>query len=357
MRFKQDLNKQILRFWENYFAQPKKVTGVVITIFGTVGLIIILNFMFYLLNHNTGIGSNVRKWDSLLNLSHPVETIVLGDSSGDQGVLPDIIEEKLGGSVINLATRGNFAPLYNGWMVNTYVKKFGAPRDVILVCTALTYAMNASLDCVNQIPLPWGFWENMEPKPSWIYDRNVMLLIFVDRYFPLYSQKLEISGILQTPGMPRIYQVLLDRIAMGKIEGVYVNPDPVGLAADSQSMLKAIREKPFELSSDNERSLYTIINLAKQYNFKVYLVNSPIYEQVYNDPSYKIYFDKFSNDITKYIDNKTTFLLFKRPMTFTNLQMQNPNHLIYSAAQIYTSTIASEILNIQVNNSDTLLTQ
>jgi hypothetical protein len=364
MMLKQDANKPNLRFWEKYFTQPDKVTSILITIIGTIICIVIMNIVVYIGLFDSKIGQlgGVRKWNLLLNLNHPVETIILGDSSCDFGVLPDIVEEKLGGSAINLATGANYAPLYNAWMLDTYVKRLGAPRNVIIVCTVRTYAVNASSDCVNQIALPWGFWENMEPKPSWIHDRNTLFLIAMDKYLPLYSQKSAISGILGEPGtIPRIYGMLFNRRDAGQYIGVFAGwanqGNPLKLAADSQSLLKLIQERPFEISSDNEQSICTIIKLAKQNNFKVYFVNSPIYDHVYNDPSYNIYFEKFSNDIDKYIDNKTTFLIFKRPMTFTDLQMENPNHLIYSAAKIYTSSMTSEILNVQDNNADTNTSQ
>jgi hypothetical protein len=279
-------------------------------------------------------------------LEQPVDTLILGDSSGAYGVLPDVVEEVLGGSAINLCTDGQSAPLADPWMLSTYIEKYGAPGRVILVRTPLTYTRDTPLDCIARIPMPWKFWEEMEPEPSWSNDMRSMVFLFIDKYFPLYSQKVSISAMISDP---EIYVKIFNTLKKGTYTGPvgYSHADPLQVEFDSQEMLERIRDTSFSISGDNDRALNSIIELAEQYHFPVYFVNSPIYEQVYSDDIYRDFFRSYSETIDKFIDNETTYLIFEIPMTFEKTQLQNPNHLIHSSAQVYTGELTEQIRVIQ----------
>ena len=152
--------KLVLMMWSKYISNPNRKNSIIILSIGTIVLVVLINVLAYIAYYSPLIGhGSVRQWNLLLTLEQPVDTLILGDSSGAYGVLPDVVEEVLGGSAINLCTDGQSAPLADPWMLSTYIEKYGVPDRVILVRTPLTYTRDTPLDCVARIPMPWKFWE------------------------------------------------------------------------------------------------------------------------------------------------------------------------------------------------------
>jgi len=62
------------------------------------------------------------KWSLLMNQKKPVDTLVLGDSSGNHGVVPAILAARLGGTALNLCTVGDLLAVNDCWMLERYIR-------------------------------------------------------------------------------------------------------------------------------------------------------------------------------------------------------------------------------------------
>src|SRR5262245_9968724 len=109
---------------------PRKI---LLTLLGTVSVIALINLVFVFQSMNLGYRVIQQKWEMLLDLKQPVDWIVLGESSGSEGVTPDIISQELGGKALNLCTIGNMLVVNDAWMLDKYIAKFGPPRGVVIV--------------------------------------------------------------------------------------------------------------------------------------------------------------------------------------------------------------------------------
>src|SRR5438128_2449200 len=118
-------------------AGPSTARRLIGTIGGVLALVALANTaaLFVLSRHPVNHGYKVigAKWELLREQERPVDWLVLGDSSGNQGVVPAVLSERLGGSSLNLCTVGDLLAVNDAWMLETYIGTVGAPRKVLMV--------------------------------------------------------------------------------------------------------------------------------------------------------------------------------------------------------------------------------
>src|SRR5207253_10129783 len=115
---------------------------------------------------NSGHGLVQAKWNLLKRLPAPIDVLVLGDSSGNQGVVPQLLGAALGGTTINACTLADALIVNDAWMLDLYIRRLGPPKRVILVHVYDVWERDISYDVWAQIPLPWGFWSDLDPRLS-----------------------------------------------------------------------------------------------------------------------------------------------------------------------------------------------
>ena len=118
-----------------------------------------------------------------------------------------------------------------------------------------------------------------------------------------------------------------------------------GIHNDARNHLNRIGQKVPVISTFNIAGLERILNLAELHNFNVYLTNSPLYAGIWYNSKFRSYFDKLQNKLERFsaVHSRLFFLRFDSDLTFPAEKMENVDHVIYSAAQIYTSRIAERI--------------
>ena len=149
-----------LIFWAASFSYLTHVTRTTIVVILLLNLLAIWVVQRY--SPNRGYRLVREKWTLLLNLKEPVEWLVLGDSSGNQAVDPALLDARLGGRSLNLCTTGNALVLGDLWMLETYLRRFGPPRGVVLVHTYDLWGRDKNSNTVADVPLPWGYWTERE---------------------------------------------------------------------------------------------------------------------------------------------------------------------------------------------------
>lgn len=288
---------------------------------------------------NKGYWLIKKKWEMLLYLKQPVDWLILGDSSCNQGVDPSIFREKLNASAINLCTIGDTLALNDAWMLSKYIEKYGAPKNVLIVHVYDVWHRDINWNVTGQTPLAWGYWKKLKPQLELNYeDLNT---VFVNKYVPLYSQNESIKEIIKNPDTwfkRDDYDIREDGF-MSKFD---VNPGEVKL--DSERHINLVKNKQFSLSSPNQKSLEQIVALAEQYNFNVYLTNSPLYEGLYQNKNFRAYFSQVQKTLRSVADKSDrVHYILQKPITFPKIRMQNADHVIESAAKEYTHKLVSEV--------------
>ena len=287
-----------------------------------------------------------HKWRLLMGMEQPVDDLVLGDSSCNQGVNPVTLANALGDrSAVNLCTIGDMLALNDAWMLQEYVERFGAPRRVIIVHVYDIWSRSFNLDRVGSIPV--GITTLRRLKPEVRLKRWQLRAYLESRYFPLYSSNVSLQTRLR-PGDPRIRQTPGPRRvdSLGFLADTVAYPDSVEL--DVQGHLKFLTEETFKLSADNRRSLERISALAKEHGFEVYLASAPLNRGLAEAESFRKYFRQVQQSLAGVAgEGSRMHLIFDPPMTFPASEMQNADHLVLEAANRYSEALAARIRQIE----------
>lgn len=300
---------------------------------------------FYLKNfpENVGYWLIKEKWSMLLNLEKPIDWLVLGDSSCNQGVIPQILETELSGKAVNLCTIGNSLVLNSSWMLSKHIQKYGAPKNIILINVYNVWAREINWNVTSQTPLAWGYWNQLEPNLQLSLPEQKA--VFLNKYIPLYSQNTSLKNILRS--RDRLFQAKFIPLEEKGFMAV-TEADIQNVELDAQRNIEALKNTDFSLSTTNQKSLEAIVELAERHKFNVYIANSPLYQELYQNQDFQVYYHQVQDKLQKYSDrSNNVHLIMTKPMTFRKEEMENADHLIVSSAKSYTRQLAEEIKKLQ----------
>ncbi|MEB3219531.1 MAG: hypothetical protein VKN72_25300 [Nostocales cyanobacterium 94392] len=327
--------------------KPIKSKQFVLSLLGSFIFLILFNFAakLYLKENTTNRAYWLinEKWEILFRQKKPVDWLILGDSSCNQGVVPSILNTRLNVSSINLCTIGDMLSLDDAWMLEKYIQRFGVPKNVLIVHVYDAWNREVNHSLLAKLPLNWGYWQQLEPNINLGLKDTAQL--FIERYIPLYSENQSISHLLKYPGdaFNRNQSFRLEEDGLM----IWEKPNPEYVEAQKKMHLDFVAKNQFNLSTTNRRALEHIAALAEKHNFNVYLANSPIYERLYEHQDFQAYFTNLQNTLDDYAAKSDRVYYIREPITFSKEQMENADHLIYSAAKVYTNKLITEIESIQ----------
>ena len=330
--------------------QPVRPRQLWATWLGVLAIILFCNFMVAprLLVGGRNLAGWIigHKWRLLLSLEQPVDDLVLGDSSCNQGVNPVILARDLGDQrAVNLCTIGDMLALNDAWMLQTYVERFGAPKRVIIVHVYDIWSRDFDWSRIGSIPV--GLLSLRRLQPGVELKRWQLRSYVESRYFPLYSSNLSLKARLR-PGDPGLRNAPGPRRvdSLGFLADTVAFPDSV--EHDLQGHLRFLKDASFALSPDNERSLARIARLAEEHGFDVYLAAAPVYHKLAEAESFRNYYGEIQQSLAgRAGEGSRMHLVFDQPMTFAADEMQNADHLVRDAADRYTGELARRIRQIE----------
>ncbi|WP_420631804.1 hypothetical protein [Candidatus Leptofilum sp.] len=327
--------------------RPVRGTEVAFLILGTLFLLFLLNWGVLWLEkaypYNRGYWLMAQKWERLYALPEPVEWLILGDSTGNQGIVPEVLTEQLGGTAVNLNTVGSMAALDDVWMLEAYIEEHGPPPHLLIVHTYQVWHRDIEPVFLAKMPIPWQSWENkFEPRVSLTAQEEMDA--WLARYFPLYTDNVSLARLIrgwvysQRPIFAQRYQLQADGFMR-----VEISPQAARVESDMQQHLKYVAFNSFELSTINQQALSQLIVLAEAHDIDVYLAFGPLYEGVVENARFQLYFQQVRAELQAFADESEQLHLLETLAVFPANQMENVDHLIFEAAKTYTGIIAAEI--------------
>jgi hypothetical protein len=282
-----------------------------------------------------------KKWTMVQSMKSPVDWLMLGDSSCNQGVRPDVWSRAGLGSAINLCTIGNMLAVNDAWMLETYLATHPPPKAVVLVHVYDTWYRDAGTlrnRLLGKVPLSYGFWERLNPRLE--LSGRQALNFALTRYLPLYTENKSIARWIWSP----------DRFASEKYsvdEHGYMawhEADKAQVRSDLAAHRRFLNGRDFVLSRENRDALIRIRKLADERGFDVYIANGPVYEELRREPAFRSYLTKLNREMTDYVgSNSRLHFILKDPPTFQADQMVNCDHLVDGAARMYTERLAAAV--------------
>jgi len=284
-----------------------------------------------------------QKWKMIDSGRPPVDWLVLGDSSCNQGVRPDVFDPIVGGMSLNACTIGDMLVVSDAWMLETYLARSGKPKGgVVLVHVYDEWnrpLSNTFKDpLLGRIPLGWGFWGRLTPPVA--LDTKQKQELFLSRYVPLYSENKTLADWIMSPRKPFGRGFYLD--PQGYMPNQLANPE--GVHKDAQGHLRFVQRRRFVISKVNEESLRKIRELADQQGFDVYIANSPLYEGLLESDEFRAYYSQVQHGIERYVASSPHLhYVLEDPVTFAEGEMENADHLTHAAAAVYSQKLAEAI--------------
>jgi hypothetical protein len=320
----------------------------ILEVLGSLLALVLLNFftLWYLGNYSPSYGywTLHQKWALLGKMDAPVDWLILGDSSCNQGVSPALIQEKLGETAINLCTIGSVTALNDVWMLEEYIQRFGPPRGVVIGHVYDVWSRDLDPLILGQIPRPRNFWKEHTLGSDLLGNPGIRSQVFQERYVPFVSQRLTLTSLLRSlmfgkliPFKPRW---LIDEY--GFLSGEQAQPE--NAIQDGQDHMQFVRENEPVLSSINQQALERLVEIADAYQLPIYLVNSPLFEGLTADDGFQAYLAELTRQIDSVVGESHSVHLIPEIKTFPAAQLQTADHLTLPGAQVYTEWLIQNVL-------------
>lgn len=334
--------------------KPIKRKEVWINVLGATVVLMLCNgfadlFLNYL-NSNRGYFLVSLKWKLLQEQTQPVDWLVVGDSSCNQGVIPETLMQQLNGNALNLCTVGSMLTLDDVWMLQQHIHHVGPPRQVVIIHVYDIWHRELeeeTLAHLAQIPLSDDEISAFEPALE--LDGGKQVQLFLHRSLPLYAAHRSLEEWIREP----IESFRESREFIVTKRG-FMPRSETNLALfqrDVRNHLKFVSRNAFKLSDINQRSLMHLRTLADQHQFDVYFAAAPLYEGLYEDRAFRRYFRQMQRSLADFAATSDRLhVILNRPITFEPEDMQNVDHLKAPAAEVYTRRLAEAIAQHQSLN-------
>lgn len=290
---------------------------------------------------NQGYAIIEAKWALLRAKQEPVDWLVLGDSSCNQGVDPQALSSALGGRVLNACTIGDMLALEDAWMLDEYIQRHGAPKNVVIIHV---YDIWHRDDAVLK-----GLLWNIDSDPErWSEGQPSISLGWRDRVFtrlapwlPLYSQSASLQALIWQP--KRLFAKReIGLSPLGFMSESQARPEVV--ERDARAHLKFVQSHKPRLSDPNLKALKHLSKLASEHQINIYLAPSPLYDGLWRQDDFRRYYEKTQALIAQELDSNAPMMrLGSAPMMASESELQNVDHVTAPAASRYTQQLAASI--------------
>ncbi|HUP23852.1 MAG TPA: hypothetical protein VNB06_13030 [Thermoanaerobaculia bacterium] len=291
-----------------------------------------------------------ERWRTLLEDDARDRWLVLGDSSCAVGVQEELLSELLSAPVVNLCTTGDYLAVDDALMLETHLSRHDrAPVGVIIIHVYDIWhrGINARLVAsLPRIPLSWGFWWWREPRIPLSVSQAAHVTL--SRGLPLYANNRSIGAVLNPEdALLRLLQgsELGEKPPTTDIRSATpLRADPARVKLDASQHLDFVRNNKFFVSDINQRALDSIVSLAEEHEFTVYLANSPLYFPLYENEEFRRYYDDMRGFFVELSErHRNVEYILVEPITYPIEVLQSVDHVILEAAPDYTRRLASAV--------------
>lgn len=332
--------------------QPRQASSrsVWMTMALAIAIFALVNFGFltYLRKFTPNLGFWLidNKWNLLLDLDHSVDVLILGDSTANQGMVPEVIEQKLGLSALNLGTVANLTFLNDVWMLKDYLAQHDPPRAVVIMHSYQMWQREISRRAMSIIPflrLPnWS--ETLDPSPMGLIDLvEERTLYLIPAYSQSHTLRIMTRTMLQIP--PDFSLLSEQHYTMSEL-GTYrvEQQDPQNVQEDIDDHFRFLAISEPVISSESLAGLAALKDLSAQYNFQVFLINAPIASPVAESADFPSYFFPIQDELIEFWAETPNVLYVPDVFTIEPESMESADHMLAKAADEFTAFFADHYM-------------
>jgi len=292
--------------------------------------------------YNSGYLRIQEAWSRLDGQDGPADWLVLGDSGCGNAVVPEILEQSLEGSVTHLCTIGNMGLLDDAWLLGAHIELYGPPGKGVLLVHVYDVWQRASppVGLLAHVPRPLGFWKRFEPPVDLNWHEATDL--FMARHLPLVGARESVEDMVN--GRIREFRGRDER----QVPGAEV-ADTARVRSDFRNHVAHADSTRFAIAPKNLEALDLIARLAIDYEFDVYLANSPLWEGLAADPAYQEYASELEAVLTAYARDNFSVHQVTGTMTFGLRDMtRTVDHIQAGPAVRYSRDLATRVADLRL---------
>jgi hypothetical protein len=291
---------------------------------------------------NRGYRLLEEKWALLRSIEQPVDWIVLGDSSCNQGVSPAILSQTLGGRAVNLCTMGGAALLNDAWMLQRYLEKHPPPKGVLIVHVYDVWARGVRPVVLAKIPeLTLGSFSELQPMPA--LSRQEWASVAVARFAPLFAENQSLAHLLRSPSEALFRPEIHFEDGFQAKEGA----DPAKVVSDTRAHLAELA-KPGRrpISELNQGCLLRVRQLAEARGLDVFIASAPLFEGLTRAPQLQRANAELQAGIEAIAGHPggRVRVILRDPPAMPIERLQNVDHVTREGAILYSEELARAVL-------------
>jgi hypothetical protein len=282
---------------------------------------------------NLGYWLIERKWALVEAAENPVEWLVLGDSSCNQGLEPNVWSAAFERRPLNLCTIGDMLAVDDVWMLRRLIRRGIVPEKLLVVHAYDSWSRELRPELLGRIP-ERRTWRADDPAVSlsW-HDTAVERL---SRHVPLVGQNAALFGVLVNPGSWFEAQFSLTEDGFMSM----TEADPQGVENDAEAHLARLRAEPFAMSAANAEALEALGALAAEHGVDVYLVSAPVYEGLAASDEFRMRVERLHARLSEWAAGHERLHYFPEIVRFPSTLMQSTDHVTRDGARVYTRRVA-----------------
>jgi hypothetical protein len=297
------------------------------------------------------------KWQHILHPGSRVpDLLILGDSSGLNGVSTSVLDSILGTHSWNFATIIKALTLDDAVILGEFIKRHGKPREVLIVHTYDSWHQGVNRRFWANYSLFWKTWKEFRGTAA--YSPVDVMSIAAMRALPMTHLPKTSAKYARFPwrmqadmeGINR-YLSAIDHSGQFRRSGSQPLNIRKHFLKHLDIVIPAVKESASPISDQNMAGLDRIAELARIHDFPVFLANGPIYKELASDSSFLGAFTGVDSSLTKFAaDHRQIYyvdILDKHPMGDLK---ETVDHLLPHAADRYTSRLANAIGKIRARN-------
>lgn len=281
------------------------------------------------------------KYDRVRDTGGKFDSLILGDSTPNQGIMPSALNEKVGGAWLNLATVADMQAISDAWLLQEYIDRYGPPKRVLICHVPDMWGREIDPVVLAQAPVPIAGFESLNPPVELTgYEKFLQMRA---RYLPIYSKN---ESLLQMVKMP--WKISDERQAFGPDGFMSVEGKAENWRARVEAAIQEHAETDFSLSEHNAQAMRRIIALAEEHGFTVYLLPGSSSQPLAESAGYRRDFDAMIKQYRIWAaSSDRVTLLMETPQTFTDPLMYDEDHVNAAGAVAWSERISQALLRVK----------
>ncbi|MGB0766091.1 MAG: hypothetical protein ACPGYV_00110 [Phycisphaeraceae bacterium] len=280
------------------------------------------------------------KYDRLETAGAKYDSLILGDSTPNQGIMPSVLGKRVGGAWLNLATVADLQAVNGAWMLGRYIDAYGPPKRVILCHVPEMWRRDLDPAAFVQTPFSIGQFDELDPPLNFAWDDR--LWGAVTRYAPIYSKNTSLTEFAMKPWALRDLREDFQADGFMAVEGMTSEwAESIERAAQSHA------EKPYALSEHNRVAMERMIEMAETHGFDLYLLPGSVSEALAASPGYRHNFVGMMADYQRWAaSSDRVVLLSDRMQAFPDEMMYDEDHVNVLGAQAWSERAAAYLAEV-----------